>query len=38
MLQKGAEYIRTLRGERSHLRDEIESLKQQVETLNLAIR
>lgn len=38
MLQKGAEYIRQLRGERGQLKEEIESLQQQVESLNSAIR
>lgn len=38
MLQKGAEYIRQLRNERSQLQDDIESLKQQIESLNSAIR
>lgn len=38
MLQKGADYIRQLRTERSQLHDEMESLRQQIECLNTAIR
>ena len=38
MLQKGADYIRQLRAERSQLRDEMDSLRQQIECLNTAIR
>ncbi|XP_075221105.1 MLX interacting protein mondo isoform X2 [Lycorma delicatula] len=37
MLQKGAEYIRQLRNERNQLKDEMDSLRQQVECLNSAI-
>jgi len=37
MLQKGADYIRQLRAERSQLRDEMDSLRQQIECLNTAI-
>ncbi|CAH1110355.1 unnamed protein product [Psylliodes chrysocephalus] len=37
MLQKGAEYIRQLRDERSKLKAEMDSLRQQIETLNSAI-
>ena len=38
MLQKGADYIRQLRTERSQLHDEMDSLRQQIECLNTAIR
>jgi hypothetical protein len=38
MLQKGADYIRQLQAERSQLRDEMDSLRQQIECLNTAIR
>jgi hypothetical protein len=38
MLQKGADYIRQLRAERSQLHDEMDSLRQQIECLNTAIR
>jgi hypothetical protein len=38
MLQKGADYIRQLRAERCQLRDEMDSLRQQIECLNTAIR
>jgi MAX-like protein X len=38
MLQKGADYIRQLRAERSQLRDEMDNLRQQIECLNTAIR
>ncbi|XP_014245139.1 MLX-interacting protein isoform X2 [Cimex lectularius] len=37
MLQKGAEYIRQLQMERNELEKEMESLKQQIETLNAEI-
>lgn len=37
MLQKGADYIRQLRAERSQLHDEMDSLRQQIECLNTAI-
>ncbi|XP_021937166.1 MLX-interacting protein isoform X4 [Zootermopsis nevadensis] len=37
MLQKGADYIRQMRAERSQLHDEMDSLRQQVECLNTAI-
>ncbi|XP_046681410.1 MLX-interacting protein isoform X2 [Homalodisca vitripennis] len=37
MLQKGAEYIRQLRNERMALKDEIDSLRLQVDSLNSAI-
>ncbi|XP_018326914.1 carbohydrate-responsive element-binding protein [Agrilus planipennis] len=37
MLQKGAEYIRQLQQERSQLKDEMDNLRQQIETLNTAI-
>lgn len=37
MLQKGAEYIRQLKVERAKLKQEIESHRQEVETLNSAI-
>lgn len=38
MLQKGAEYIRQLRIERSQLKEEMDSLRQQIESLNTSIR
>lgn len=38
MLHKGADYIRQLRTERSQLLDEMDSLRQQIECLNTAIR
>ena len=38
MLQKGAEYIKQLRGERNKLREEMDELRQEIETLNTAIR
>lgn len=38
MLQKGAEYIRQLRSERNQLNEEMECLRQQIETLNTSIR
>ncbi|XP_044267723.1 uncharacterized protein LOC123013335 isoform X2 [Tribolium madens] len=37
MLQKGAEYIRQLRSERNQLNEEMECLRQQIETLNTSI-
>ncbi|XP_068086175.1 MLX-interacting protein [Anabrus simplex] len=37
MLQKGAEYIQQLRAERDQLRDEMHSLKQEIECLNASI-
>ncbi|XP_023714630.1 MLX-interacting protein isoform X2 [Cryptotermes secundus] len=37
MLQKGADYIRQLRAERSQLREEMDNLRQQIECLNTAI-
>lgn len=38
MLQKGAEYVKQLRMERSQLSDEIDNLKQEIERLNTSIR
>lgn len=38
MLQKGAEYIKQLRSERNQLKEEMDSLRLQVESLNSAIR
>lgn len=38
MLQKGAEYIMQLRAERNQLKEEMDSLRQQIETLNTSIR
>lgn len=37
MLQKGADYIRQLRSERSQLKEEMEALRQQIECLNASI-
>lgn len=37
MLQKGADYIRQLRGERAQLEDEMETLRRQIESLNASI-
>lgn len=37
MLQKGAEYIRQLRAERCQLKDEMDGLKQQIDSLNTSI-
>jgi len=37
MLQKGADYIRQLQAERSQVKDEVESLRYQIECLNSAI-
>ncbi|KAJ8920875.1 hypothetical protein NQ315_015668 [Exocentrus adspersus] len=37
MLQKGAEYIRQLRAERNQLKEEMVSLRQQIDTLNTSI-
>lgn len=38
MLQKGADYIRQLKAERHQLKDEMDSLRQQIECLNTSIR
>ena len=38
MLHRGAEYIRQLRQERQQQQEEMELLKQNIETLNAAIR
>lgn len=38
MLQKGAEYIRQLHSERNQLKEEMDSLRQQIQTLNNSIR
>lgn len=38
MLQKGAEYIKQLRGERNKLKDEMDDLRLEIEKLNSAIR
>lgn len=38
MLQKGADYIRLLKAERHQLKDEMDSLRQQIECLNTSIR
>lgn len=38
MLQKGAEYIRLLRSERHQLKDEMDKLRSQIDTLNASIR
>ncbi|XP_063983770.1 carbohydrate-responsive element-binding protein isoform X1 [Diachasmimorpha longicaudata] len=37
MLQKGAEYIRQLRNERTQIKEEMENLRQQIECLNTSI-
>ncbi|XP_011689721.1 PREDICTED: MLX-interacting protein isoform X2 [Wasmannia auropunctata] len=37
MLQKGADYIRQLKAERHQLKDEMDSLRQQIECLNTSI-
>ncbi|KAG8181810.1 hypothetical protein JTE90_001466 [Oedothorax gibbosus] len=37
MLQRGAEYIRTLKTERQHQQEEAEMLKKQIDELNMAI-
>ncbi|KYQ49180.1 Williams-Beuren syndrome chromosomal region 14 protein [Trachymyrmex zeteki] len=37
MLQKGADYIRQLKAERHQLKDEMDSLRQQIECLNMSI-
>ncbi|XP_012255108.2 MLX-interacting protein isoform X1 [Athalia rosae] len=37
MLQKGADYVRQLRAERNQLKDEMDSLRQQIECLNSSI-
>ncbi|KAK3930671.1 Carbohydrate-responsive element-binding protein [Frankliniella fusca] len=37
MLQKGAEYIKQLRGERSKLKEEMNDLRQEIDKLNSAI-
>lgn len=37
MLQKGAEYIRQLKSERNQIREEMDLLRQQIETLNTSI-
>ena len=38
MLQKGAEYIRTLKYERNQLADEIDNLKAQIKSLDSSLR
>lgn len=38
MLQKGAEYIKQLKAERNQIKEEMESLRQQIEYLNNSIR
>lgn len=38
MLQKGADYVKQLRAERNQLKDEMDSLRQQIERLNSSIR
>lgn len=38
MLQKGADYIRQLRAERNQLKEEMDSLRHQIECLNTSIR
>ena len=38
MLQKGADYIRLLREERHQLKDEMDKLRSQIDSLNVAIR
>lgn len=38
MLQKGAEYIKQLRGERNKLKEEMDDLRQEIDKLNTAIR
>jgi MAX-like protein X len=38
MLQKGADYIRLLRSERHQLKDEMDKLRSQIDSLNTAIR
>lgn len=38
MLQKGAEYIKQLKAERSQLKDEMDNLRQQSECLTTSIR
>lgn len=38
MLHRGAEYIRQLRQERQQQQEEMDQLKQNIETLNAAIR
>lgn len=38
MLQKGADYIRQLRAERNLLKEEMDSLRHQIECLNTSIR
>lgn len=38
MLQKGAEYISQLKLDRDKLRDEMESLRHEIEALNTSIR
>lgn len=37
MLQKGADYIRQLRSERNQLKEEMDTLKAQIECLNTSI-
>lgn len=37
MLQKGAEYIKQLKAERNQIKEEMESLRQQIECLNNSI-
>ena len=38
MLQKGAEYIRVLRSERNQLKDEMDKLRSQIDSLNADIK
>ena len=38
MLQKGAEYIKQLKIERNNLKEEMETLRRQIECLNASIR
>lgn len=38
MLQKGADYIKQLRTERNQLKEEMDSLKHQIECLNTSIK
>lgn len=37
MLQKGADYIKQLKAERNQIKEEMESLRQQIECLNNSI-
>lgn len=38
MLQKGAEYIKQLRSERSTINEKMEELRREIETLNNSLR